>query len=296
MVYAIYEPPQECTDSSFTLLEDPQQERVDALAALMGLKRVGWVVAHPPREQGFVLSGNEVLTAAELQLADAQGVEDTPFVTLTATLNAQNGVETVPYQVSKQCMKMVAEGALELSHNPGKLRVTPSFTAIQEGSPTQEVENNFFLCNVAIRQHETDKLVNMFPAANRTDDPQTRTAMRQQLSKASAGKGWTLESLLCDFHLLLFLCDFFPVHEDMPIMVTSMMGNGFAVPEPVAVQPQGGMTGRSRLASGAFAGSVGAGGGAGAGATAGARRPVHVDVPGRLPEGFKVILDQLAAT
>jgi hypothetical protein len=33
------------------------QNRADAVAALLGVRRVGWVIAHPPREEGFFLSG-----------------------------------------------------------------------------------------------------------------------------------------------------------------------------------------------------------------------------------------------
>jgi nuclear protein localization family protein 4 len=42
---------------------------------MLGLKKVGWILAHPPREKGFQLSGLEVLHAAEQQLQCANGVE-----------------------------------------------------------------------------------------------------------------------------------------------------------------------------------------------------------------------------
>lgn len=75
------------------------------MATLLGVRRVGWVIAHPPREEGFFLSGYhclthdclqlmdggvrvlgvgaEVITAAELQLEAADGIADTPFVTVS---------------------------------------------------------------------------------------------------------------------------------------------------------------------------------------------------------------------
>jgi nuclear protein localization family protein 4 len=61
-VECIYEPPQETTDKQFTLLEDPLQERVEKVALSLGLRRVGWVYSHPPREKGFFMSALEVLT------------------------------------------------------------------------------------------------------------------------------------------------------------------------------------------------------------------------------------------
>lgn len=45
-------------------------------------KKVGWIFAHPPREEGFLFSSAEVITAATLQLEAADGVNDTPFVTV----------------------------------------------------------------------------------------------------------------------------------------------------------------------------------------------------------------------
>lgn len=46
------------------------------------MKKVGWIFAHPPREEGFLFSSAEVITAATLQLEAADGVNDTPFVTV----------------------------------------------------------------------------------------------------------------------------------------------------------------------------------------------------------------------
>lgn len=45
-------------------------------------RKVGWIFAHPPREEGFLFSSAEVITAATLQLEAADGINDTPFVTV----------------------------------------------------------------------------------------------------------------------------------------------------------------------------------------------------------------------
>lgn len=135
----IYEPPQESNDVSFQLLADPSNDQVEALANLLGMRRVGWVVAHPPREKGFFLSAAEVITAAEFQLEAAGGIADTPFVTVMVTVNEDANVTVEGYQVSKQCMDMVAEGALLVSRHPGEAVVHKSFTAICEGKEVNEV-------------------------------------------------------------------------------------------------------------------------------------------------------------
>lgn len=57
-VEAIYEPPQDNSDTSFRLLDDPKADTVAAVASLLGLQKVGWVFAHPPREKGQVLYFN----------------------------------------------------------------------------------------------------------------------------------------------------------------------------------------------------------------------------------------------
>ena len=103
-VEAIYEPPQVTDGTSFDLPDDPLKERVDALANLMHLQRVGWIFAHPPREEGFHFSGNEVITAAELQLEAANGVEATNFVTVKLTLDAEGNTNVNAYQVTYICL------------------------------------------------------------------------------------------------------------------------------------------------------------------------------------------------
>lgn len=54
--------------------------------------KVGWIFAHPPREEGFLFSSAEVITAATLQLEAADGVDDTPFVTVKASERADSMV------------------------------------------------------------------------------------------------------------------------------------------------------------------------------------------------------------
>ncbi|CAE7633347.1 unnamed protein product, partial [Symbiodinium microadriaticum] len=71
----------------------------------------------------------EVITAAELQLEAAGGVEDTPFVTVSLTIT-QDGSDVVAcgYQVSKMCMEMAAEDVLDVSPHLGMCAVKQPFT------------------------------------------------------------------------------------------------------------------------------------------------------------------------
>jgi nuclear protein localization family protein 4 len=129
---------------------------VDSLVALLGLQKVGWIFSHPAREKGFYFSGHEILFTAEQQLECAGGIEDTPFVTVRVTVD-EGGQSTVEaFQVSKQCMEMVAEGVLQASPHLGACVVSDTFTAIVEGRPSKEVSSTHYcvqcihLCKVFI--------------------------------------------------------------------------------------------------------------------------------------------------
>jgi len=232
-IEAMYEPPQETTDTEFNFLDDEKEEKVAVLAAALGLKKVGWLVVHPPREADFVMSGLEALTAAELQLEAADGVNDTCFVTLMATLRKMN-VETDEdkpermewrpavdgFQTHKLCMEMVAEGALDLHSNPGFCKVNDTFTAMAEGKEIKEVPTQLMVAAVPIVDAESTTFVSLFPKANREGVSQTREDLKKQLSME--GKGWTTKQLLTDFHLLLFLCDMLTM-DDIPALCASLL-------------------------------------------------------------------------
>jgi hypothetical protein len=147
-----------------------------------------------------------VIQAAYGQLECANGVADTPYVTMRLTVNGETqGVEVDAFQVSKLCMEMVAEGALDAdSEHAGSSAVHPSFTAVLEGKPATLVDNSMFLCNVAVKQHKSEQLVNLFPPANREGTMQTKGDVKAQLERAGSS-GYSFVDLLADFHLLLFL-------------------------------------------------------------------------------------------
>lgn len=119
---------------------------------------------------------------------------------------------------------MVAEEALEIDANPGFCKVNETFTAIQEGKPSPTVENNFFLCVVPIVSHTSQLFVSQFPPLNRDFDDRkpSQQELKKQLSKAGTA-GWTLEDLLGDFHLLLFLTGSLDINGDLPKICESVV-------------------------------------------------------------------------
>ena len=226
VVEAIYEPPQEADPDAaegFVVLDDPDEDKIDALAAQLGLRRVGWIFGHPPREEGFQMSSAEVIMAAEFQLEAAGGVEPTPFVSVKATVGDDGNVSFEAFQVSRQCMEMAAEGALEVGPNPGFCYVNETFTAIQEGKESKTVENNFFLTVVPIKQHTSELFISDFPKANRDMDDRipSKDEMKRQLGK-SGSQGWTFVDVLADFNLLIYLLQFLDAENDMPKICQSI--------------------------------------------------------------------------
>jgi nuclear protein localization family protein 4 len=221
----IYEPPQECTDTTFQLLEDPHGDHVEMIAHVLQMRRVGWVVAHPPREKGFHLSATELITAAELQLEAANGVEETPFVTVKVTLDEKNDVFAEGFQVSLQCMDMVAESVLQVAADPGLCSINPTFTAIVEGRGVKEVDCSFFLTLVPIEQHESKLLISTFPPANRDGVMRGQTDMKKQFARLNKS-GWRFIDLISDFQFLLYLCDLLDVNHDIPAICNTILNKG----------------------------------------------------------------------
>jgi len=227
VVEAIYEPPQTADPDAaegFIALDDPMEDKVEALASLLGLQKVGWIFGHPPREKGFQLSSAEIIMAAELQIESADGAKETPFVTVKVTAGDDGNVSFEAFQVSQQCMEMVVEEALMVGENPGFCYVNDTFTAIQEGKESKSLENNFFLTVVPIHQHSSDMFVSEFPKANRDHDSrhQTHDEMKKQLQK-SGSAGWTFVDLLADFNLLIYLTKFLDVETDIPKICESIV-------------------------------------------------------------------------
>ena len=170
----------------------------------------------------FNFAGTDIITAAELQLECAGGIEDTPFVTIKVTMNEKSEMISEAYQISKQGMTMVAEGVLLPSIHLGMCQVNPTFTALVEGKQATEIDTDFFLTLVPITGFESETFVSFFPKSNRDGFIPTPSDLKNQLTKVGK-QGWNLQSLLSDFHLLLYISTFFNIHEDMPIICQSIL-------------------------------------------------------------------------
>ena len=130
-----YEPPQRCTAETMELLADPHEELVQQVAASLGLERVGFMFSHPgPREEGHHFSANEIIMAAENQLLAGDEKMQSPFVTVKVTLNEENNSDFQACQMSRQCLELVAEGALlNDPQEPRACLVHDTFSCLVQG-------------------------------------------------------------------------------------------------------------------------------------------------------------------
>lgn len=156
-VAALYEPPQEGARDRLRLLPDARARLVDALAARLGLRRVGWLFTDLLAADGgghvqclrgahsHFLSAQECITAGALQNAHpracraaAAGALGSKWVTAVATGDAARRVHLEGYQVSGQCQALVRDGVLLPT------RDAPDLAYIRDSSPQQFVPDVYY--------------------------------------------------------------------------------------------------------------------------------------------------------
>eukprot|EP00949_MAST-11_sp_MAST-11-sp1_P000839 g839.t1 len=220
-VECIYEPPQTCTATTIELsYDDPNEELVERTAKSLGLHRVGFIYAHPgPRAEGFHMAANEVILCAENQLLAGDEKKESPFVTVKVTKNEQGESDFQAFQMTKQCLELVAEGAL--LHDPAEPRaclVNDTFSVLVETKEVSRVDNDFFLCNVPIMQHQSF-LKTRFRHPHRMHGHQWNTRALQSFMREQ--KRLPLLDRISDFNALLLLAKLLD-KESMKAVCTSV--------------------------------------------------------------------------
>ena len=152
----IYEPPQDGNAESYKLLPDPDEARVERVASLLGLRKVGVVFTARPRK--CIFSSDDVYLSCQQH---AQALQDHGFdfarslVSAIITRNETTGaVVFEAYQVSDQCTDMYGKGVFNKPKNPNKSYSRTSEDVLVERKPTQKVDNDFFINSVPIKTHE----------------------------------------------------------------------------------------------------------------------------------------------
>uniref|UniRef100_A0A674NQ26 Nuclear protein localization protein 4 homolog n=1 Tax=Takifugu rubripes TaxID=31033 RepID=A0A674NQ26_TAKRU len=157
-VAAIYEPPQNATQNSLELIDDPKAAAVDEIAAKLGLCKVGWIftdllsedmrigtVCYSRNKDSHYLSAEECITAGYFQNLHSNpcrlsrdGYFGSKFVTVVATGGPDNQVHFEGYQVSNQCMALVRDECLL------PCKDAPELGFAKESSPEQYVPDVFY--------------------------------------------------------------------------------------------------------------------------------------------------------
>jgi hypothetical protein len=223
-VDAIYEPPQVGSDTGFRLAaEDPWLEAADAVAAALGMERVGLVFSHPRRDGDdakLPMSGVELSTAARAHAA-APPKSDKGFVIVTIRPDHEGKSSFEAFQLSDQVVEMQRQGIIadpDAQAAGGKLgKLLVSEPVFVEGAETREADVHFFVCPTAILDHKAGFLT-AFPVENRP----TQVTMAHLRSHLVNHESLPFVGCLRDFHLLLYLAHHLDVKTDMPHLCTAV--------------------------------------------------------------------------
>uniref|UniRef100_A0A8C5AMT5 NPL4 homolog, ubiquitin recognition factor n=1 Tax=Gadus morhua TaxID=8049 RepID=A0A8C5AMT5_GADMO len=227
-VAAIYEPPQNATQNSLELLEDPRAAAVEEIAAKLGLVKVGWIftdlisedtrigtVRYSRNQDSYYLSAEECITSGYFQNLHSNpcrlsrdGHFGSKFVTVVATGGPDNQVHFESYQVSNQCMALVRDECLL------PCRDAPELGYAKESSSEQYVPDVFFKITTTFPKDPqfTFSSTERFPIENRDvlGETQDFHSLSTYLSQSSST---SFLNIVSDFHLLLFLV----TNEVMPL-------------------------------------------------------------------------------
>ncbi|PSN33783.1 Nuclear protein localization protein 4, partial [Blattella germanica] len=166
-VAAIYEPPQESTRDSITLLPDDKETLVQELALQLGLRRVGWIftdlvaddvkkgtVKHVRNIESHFLSSEECIMAGHYQNQQPNPCRFSPvgyfgskFVTVCVTGDASNQVHMEGYQVSNQCMALVRDNCLVPTKD------APELGYVRESTDKQFVPDVYYKVRIHVIIH-----------------------------------------------------------------------------------------------------------------------------------------------
>ncbi|KAL3696857.1 hypothetical protein R1sor_010933 [Riccia sorocarpa] len=215
MVEFIYEPPQHGSEESLLLLRDAEEEKhVDAIAAGLGMRRVGFIFTQTVSQEkrDYTLSTVEIRQAAELHAESEFESWATAIVKLEVNEEGGADVHFEAFQLSDQCVKLYKEGWFVENVpdlDPKLSRMSKDVVIL--GKDTRDVDNDFFLVLVKILDHE-GILSTTFPIENR-GTPLSLQNLKTHLERT---KSLPFVKRISDFHLLLLLSNYFDLNTDVP--------------------------------------------------------------------------------
>ncbi|KAH7577461.1 hypothetical protein ACOSP7_001632 [Xanthoceras sorbifolium] len=226
----IYEPPQQGTEDLLYLLRDTEEEKtVDAIAAGLGMKKVGFIFTQTiiQNKKDYTLSNREVLQAVEFHAESHMEEWVTALVKLEVSDDGSAAIHFEAFQMSDMCVRLFKEGWFESEIKEGD---DPKLSKMKKDvvvgvKDVKEVDNDFFLVVIKILDHQ-GPLSSTFPIENRN----TQVTMRALKSHLDRAQSLPLVKWISDFHLLLFLARFLDLNSDIPAL-TQCVQTQTAVPE-----------------------------------------------------------------
>ena len=225
-VHAIYEPKQDSTAEEIVLQDDAEGDaKLAQVAAMLGLVRVGVVIAHPAREYAF--SVNEVLLAGKLHGAalEADPEKGRYFVTMKArpVLPDEEKIEGVctieAYQMTDQAIALCARDPVPFAQSKSDPRVAKTdkdCCFVVDKKEQRKATMEPFVARVFdIARPFQSHLGASFAVENRPTAPQTAERMADYLR---ARRGDPFLKTVSDLHFLVFLCNLLDINADMPVL------------------------------------------------------------------------------
>ncbi|KAF8820252.1 NPL4 family protein [Cardiosporidium cionae] len=218
---AIYEPPQYSVNDSICLLDDPDNKKVEAIAAHLGLEKIGMIFTHLPRDE--FLTAKEVISIANRQLNSLTNKHFTGYLmsklvtcTISPDLTANGEPVANAFMVSDMGMALVRDGLIneELSNGSHmhlrkakKQELLPQI--LESGKEAVKFDSDWFLVRVnesAPKRVRSMFLHTHFPRENR-DTPCPSSAIKDYFSHPAVMQ-YKKESRwkrFADFHLILYV-------------------------------------------------------------------------------------------
>ncbi|KAK0582317.1 hypothetical protein LWI29_024123 [Acer saccharum] len=225
----IYEPPQQGTEDVLFVLRDKEEEKmVDAIAAGLGMKKVGFIFTQTiMQNKDYTLSNREVLQAVEYHAESGMEEWVTAVVKLEVGEDGSAAIHFEAFQMSDVCVRLFKEGWFESEIKEGD---DPKLSKMKKDvvvgvKDIKEVDNDFFLVVVKILDHQ-GPLSSTFPIENRI----TQVTMRALKNHLDRAQSLPLVKRISDFHLLLFLARFLDLNSDIPAL-TQCVQTQIPVPE-----------------------------------------------------------------
>lgn len=232
-VHAVYEPEQVGSETTFDVLPDAREVKVDKMAALLGLKRVGLIITHPPRNSDeIILAGKELMLLAREQ---SRFGDHCVLVAVSPNPQTQQ-INAQAWQATEQCVRLYQIGLL--SEHPNDIRFCKSSQPLelaqddkdQKGhpqciirDPSHSVDCRWMTGYTAVAPFQSF-LGNKFVRISRPGEAPPTFANLKSFFAAPHRKTQNFVQKISDFHALIFLMEFlFDLRTEMPLVCDAVI-------------------------------------------------------------------------